>query len=405
LHILFSAFSAYSPYGSESLVGHHYARVLGRHHQVSVVTCAPTDITCDMPGIRSVRTIDLGGRDFNEVSRASLLAFELRQWRPVSRLLREGIDLVHRVNPCSIDDPTLLAFRGVPLVIGPLLSSGHPPESFREIIWREIRHHKATVPLARRIRLGDRVGRLLFDPMRRRWSHLKRARRVLVGTAETMQEIPRELHSRCEPIVYGGVEHEIFTPPASGREMGKDPFRLLWVGRLKPHKGIELLLRACASIRESRDFTLTVIGGATSWYEGFLKELVRSAGLESRIRWIRSVSRLELVDIYREHQIFCFPSVSDTYGIALLEAMSSGMACVASDIAGPREILPDGTGIRIPVQSPEQYIAETASALSELMERPRRIEELGAAARARILERHDWGKIGERLEEIYRGLG
>jgi len=357
-----------------------------------------------MPGVRSVQTIDLGGRDFNEITRSSLLSFELRQWRPASRLLREGIDLVHRVNPCSINDPTLLALRGVPLVIGPLLSSGRPPESFREIIWREIRHHKATASLAERLQPGHRLGRLIFDPMLRRWSHLKRARRILVGAAETMREIPGEFHSRCEPIVYAGVEHEIFSPPPSGRRMDKGPFRLLWVGRLKPHKGIELLLRACASIGGGHEFALTIIGTAAPYYDGYLKDLARSAGLEERIRWIPSVSRLDLVEIYREHHLFCFPSVSDTYGIALLEAMSSGMACVASDIAGPREILSDGTGVRIPVRSPEQYIADTASALADLMDRPRRMEELGAAARARILERHDWGKIGERLEEIYAGL-
>jgi len=405
LRILFSAFSAYSPFGSESLVGRYYAEVLGRKHRLSVITCAPTDVTTSIPGVESVHAIDLGGRDFNEVTRASLLAFETRQWRPASRALRKGIDLIHRVNPCSINDPTLLAFVNRPLVVGPILSSAHPPESFREITWREIRHHKKSAPLGKRLQIGHRLGKLVFDPLLRTWTHLKKARRILVGSAQTMDEIPAHLHSKCEPIVYAGVEHDLFTPPAAGEGRARNAtVRLLWVGRLKPHKGIELLLRACGEIARGRAFTLTVVGKAGEFYERFIRDLVARGGLEDRTIFIPSVKRDDLVTLYRDHDIFCFPTVSDTYGIALLEAMSCGMACLVSDIGGPKEIVPDGSGVRVPVRSPDQYVADCAAALADLIDHRETRETIGRAARARILERHDWGKIGARLEEIYTRL-
>ena len=193
MRILFSAFSAYSPFGSESLVGHTYARVLGRRHTLDVVTCAPTDVTTAIPGVRRVTTIDLGGRDFNEITRASLLAFEARQWRAAARALRDGVDLVHRVNPCSLDDPTLLAFVNRPLVIGPLLASASPPESFREIIWREIRHHKRTARLSERLQIGHRLGKLVFDPLYRSWTHLKKARRAALQPVARAGFAPRPM--------------------------------------------------------------------------------------------------------------------------------------------------------------------------------------------------------------------
>ena len=278
MRILFSAFSAYSPFGSESLVGHTYARVLGRRHRLTVITCAPTDLSAEIPGIEKVHAVDLGGRDFNEVGRGSLLAFELRQLGPARRALRAGIDLIHRVNPCSIHDPTLLAFRPRPLVIGPILASGKAPDSFQEVIWREIRHVKASGSLRGRLQLAFRLGRLLFDPMDRSATHLRRAVRILVGSRSTMEEIPPELHGKCAPIVYAGVEHDLFLPPRPEESTrGQGPVRLLAVGRLKPHKGLELLLRACGAIRKSRAFTLTVIGQGRPFYTSFLKDLAAKA--------------------------------------------------------------------------------------------------------------------------------
>jgi len=405
LRILLSAFSAYSPYGSESLVGHTYARVLGRKHRLSVITCAPTDVTTEMAGIDSVHTIDLGGRDFNEVGRAALLSFELKQFRPASRALRRRVDLIHRVNPCSIHDPTFLAYRHRPLVIGPILASGRAPESFREIIWREILHTKSSGSLRGRLQPMYRLGRLVFDPMERRGTHLRKAVRILVGSEATMAEIPPELHGRCEPIVYAGVEHDTFVPPRPEESTrGAGPARLLAVGRLKPHKGLELLLRACGAMPRGADFTLTIIGQGRPWYTSFLKELAVTMGISDRVEWIPSVKRSDLIAVYRHHDLFCFPSVSDTYGVALLEAMSSGLPALVSMTGGPAEIVSDECGVRIPVQSPEQYVADASAALADLIGDAAKRARMGEAARRRILDRHDWGKIGARLEAIYEAL-
>jgi glycosyltransferase involved in cell wall biosynthesis len=405
LRILLSAFSAYSPYGSESLVGHTYARVLGRKNKLHVITCKPTDVTTEMEGIESVHTVDLGGRDFNEIRRGSLLAFELKQWFPASNILSKGVDLIHRVNSCSINDPTFLAMRGCPFVIGPILSSGNPPASFQEIAWREINHHKSTASFKGRLQLGHRLGRLIFDPMLSQWTHLKNARKILVGSSQTMNQIPAELHSRCESIVYAGVEHEIFLPPEPDESTrGVGPTRLLCVGRLKPHKGLELLIKACAQIRKGREFTLTIIGQGTDYYTQFLKNLTAELNLEKIIEWIPSVKRSDLIAVYRHHDIFCFPTLSDTYGIALLEAMSTGLPIVASDIGGPAEIVSDNAGIRIACETPEQYIADCAGALADLIDHPEKRKSLGLGARHRILDRHDWEKIGDQLEKIYEEL-
>ncbi|MBI3451122.1 MAG: glycosyltransferase family 4 protein [Acidobacteria bacterium] len=404
MRVLFSAFSAYSPYGSESLVGYNYARVLARRHELTVITCKPTDLSTEIPGVRAVHTIDLGGRDFNEVSRASLLSFEMRQWGPASRARRAGVDLIHRVNPCSLADPTFLAFMNRPLAIGPVLTNDDPPVSFREITDREISRYKADTAWFRRLRPHARLSSVMFGAMLHSWTHLKKATRILVGSEATLQKIPARFRGRCEPIVYAGVEHEVFTPgPPIARGGAGGPVKLLTVGRLMPYKGIELLLRMCGRLRARCDFTLTIVGRGSPWYTGFLESVADRESIGDRVRFLAPIPRAELIEMYRSHDVFCFPSLADTYGIALVEAMSCGLPVVVSDCGGPAEIA-GLAGARIPVVSPEQYIAEGAEILGGILESPARLAEMGRASRARVLERHDWGKIGARIEEIYSGL-
>ncbi len=405
MEILFSALSAYSPFGSESLVAHHYARVLGRSHGLHVIAAAPTDLGPTTPGVREVQVIDIGEANLNEVSPESLALFEIRQWGRARRLTRRGIDLVHRVNPCSLDAPTLLAYMGKPLVVGPILASPLSPESFREIMWRDVHHYKASTPLHRRLAPRRRVAGMAVEVLRRQAQWLRRARKILVGSALTMESIPPALHARCEPIVYAGVEHEIFTPPVQPRQRsGAGSVRLLYAGRLKPHKGLELLLKTCATIRRGRAFTLTVVGKGTPYFEGFVHSLVSDLGLGDLVTFLPPVSRERMPDLYRDHDVFCLPTLSDTYGVALLEAMSSGMAVVASDLGGPREIVAEGAGIRIPVITPDQFVSDCGAAVADLIDYPVRIDELGGAARRRILKCHDWETIGSHLEEVYESI-
>ena len=220
-----------------------------------------------------------------------------------------------------------------------------------------------------------------------------------------MNQIPADLHSRCEPIVYAGVEHDLFLPPAPEESTrGEGPTRLLCVGRLKPHKGLELLIKACAQIQKGRKFTLTIIGQGTEYYTQFLKSLTVELGLEEIVEWIPSVKRSDLIAVYRHHDIFCFPTLSDTYGVALLEAMSTALPTVVSDIGGPAEIVSEESGIKIPCERPEQYIDDCACALADLIDHPEKRKKLGDGSRKRILDRHDWQKIGARLEAIYEAL-
>jgi glycosyltransferase involved in cell wall biosynthesis len=201
---------------------------------------------------------------------------------------------------------------------------------------------------------------------------------------------------------YAGVEHDYFLPPRA--RVGAEPLQLLYVGRLVPYKGLELLLRALAVASRRCDLLLRVVGQGNPNYLTYCQQLTKDLGLTKQVEFIAQVPRASLRCFYQEADVFCFPTLCDTYGIALLEAMSAGCAVVASDVAGPREILPRGTGLKVSLRDPQQYIGDFAAALVTLTRDSVLRLGLGRAARSRIVTYHDWDAIARRVLRIYDQL-
>ena len=207
---------------------------------------------------------------------------------------------------------------------------------------------------------------------------------------------------RCVAIPYAGVEHEQFVPARERRASG--PVRLLFVGRLVPYKGLELLLRAVAvAVRQCR-VCLTILGSGDALYQRFLQNLAGELGIAQAVCFEAPIARVQLSVRYQHADVFCFPTLCDTYGIALLEAMSCGCAVLVSDVAGAGEIVDGANGLKVRPRNPEQFIEQMAEALMMLARDAGLRSRLGAAARRYVLREHDWSRIGERILEIYEEL-
>ncbi len=396
MRVLLSAYSSDARRGSESLVGHHYARILSERHEVTMITCAPT--TVDF--LRRVEVIDLGERNLNEVGRADLLAFELAQFPRARRIVRqERIDLIHRAAPVSINDPTALCYLAPQFLIGPLHVSGEAPPSFAPYMHREIAHYKLETPLYRRIRALDRLASVTLGALLRKQDHFRKAEAILVGTSHTADAIPERWRSRCVVVPGFAVETDKWVPPPT--EESRERHRVLYVGRLTGLKGLELMIRALALIKDSADFEIRIIGRGTPFYESLLKNLAAELGLGDRAVFLRPVPREELLAEVQAADVFCFPSLSDTYGVALLEAMSCERACVTADTGGPHDIVREGCGVKIPLVSPEQYVRDYGAAVLELLREPGLRREIGSRARELILSRNRWEVVAGILHSVY----
>jgi glycosyltransferase involved in cell wall biosynthesis len=85
--------------------------------------------------------------------------------------------------------------------------------------------------------------------------------------------------------------------------------------------------------------------------------------------------------------------------------MSCRCAVLVSDTAGPQEIVAEGTGLKIALTNPEQYVSDYAAALVRLAGDAPLRRQLGERAREHILQHHDWPRIGQHLLDLCHQLG
>jgi glycosyltransferase involved in cell wall biosynthesis len=186
-------------------------------------------------------------------------------------------------------------------------------------------------------------------------------------------------------------------------EAARRPFLLIGsAGGLKPVKNYPLMLRAAsrlASERASRPgapelrFVIFGEGEERSAYERLGREL----GIDRIFSFPGSMDNLEA--LYPLLDVFLLPSLNEGLPMALLEAMSSGVACVASDVGDVGEVIA-GAGVAAP-PGDENALVEI---LQRLIAQEDRIKELGRKARVRVLERYNVDIWGERILAVYRSV-
>jgi glycogen synthase len=138
-------------------------------------------------------------------------------------------------------------------------------------------------------------------------------------------------------VAHSGI-HVDFLDPAPAREWG---WRLLYVGRLDPRKGVETTIRALA--RLPREATLELVGGWDPSEEERLRELAREVGVHERVAFSGHLDRADIAAAYARADAVVFPVVwEEPWGLVPLEAMAKGRPVVATGRGGSAEYLRDG---------------------------------------------------------------
>lgn len=196
-------------------------------------------------------------------------------------------------------------------------------------------------------------------------------------------------------IVPNGVDVSAFAHPGSAAQGLPPGRRILWVNRLDPQKGFEVMLRAFEVVAgQVMDVSLLVAG------DGRDRVALRSFSQEVRRRVVRlgSVPHAELPRYHAAADVFASPALGqESFGIVLVEAMAAGLPVVASDIAGYREVVRDGVeGLLVPPNDP----LALADAIRRVLADPELASALAAAGRARA-EVFSWDAVLPRVEAAY----
>lgn len=227
---------------------------------------------------------------------------------------------------------------------------------------------------------------------------LKRAARLAVTTEKIRGEISRRVPDgdarvRTVPM---GVEPYFFDPEFRSaariqevrRKYNLPPRFLLFAGNFEPKKNLANLLRAVDLLDESPP--LVIAGGVNPWpgYED----------MKGRARVIGYVDRVELPALFAACEVFCFPSLTEGFGMPVVEAM----ACGAPVLASPAVPLPklDSIAALAPPRAP-RAMADVLEAVLNSPERRAGMSELGME----YARQFTWERHAREVLEIYRELG
>tara|TARA_B100000315_G_scaffold259040_1_gene313327 strand:- start:22 stop:1173 length:1152 start_codon:yes stop_codon:yes gene_type:complete len=176
----------------------------------------------------------------------------------------------------------------------------------------------------------------------------------------------------------------------------------LYVGRLEPLKGVELLLHAAAHLETCRPMRVLVVGGDANGDQQVdrLRSLARSLQMDSVFDFVGRVDQEELPLYYNAADVCVVPSYYESFGLAALESMACGTPVVAARVGGLSTVVQHGrTGYLKSWRCPEAF----ASSLEMIISNARLQHSMGLAARRRA-EGMGWQQVAARLSQEYEML-
>ena len=201
-------------------------------------------------------------------------------------------------------------------------------------------------------------------------------------------------------IIPVGVDIERFNPNGEKlKEMMKNS--VLFVGRLDQRKGLHRLIKAFVHVKERiGDANLFVVGGGPL-LKRYLK-MVKEYAIDKSVHFL-GVASNEMMPIYfRSPTVYTSPAEGrESFGIVLIEAMASGTAVIASDIAGYDKVIDHGqNGLLVDTDDPHEY----ARAIIEVMENKRLRRKLIDGGLRDVRTKYSWDIVARRYERLYETL-
>ncbi len=222
---------------------------------------------------------------------------------------------------------------------------------------------------------------------------LRTADAVIVTTPELGAHVAARVGDARVHLIPNGVDTTLFAPSAHGPRRRRN---ILYVGRLSKEKNLGALVDAAAALAGRFDLALTLIGDGPS--RPALEAQARRLGVA--VEFIPVVEHRRVPAHLADADAFVLPSLTEGHPKALLEAMSAGVPCVASDVGGNRAVLEHGaTGLLFELSDR----AALAESLARVLDDTSLARALGARARARVLAQYDLARlVAEEIELLKR---
>lgn len=324
------------------------------------------------------------------------LRFAVQCYCIARRELRaDRVDVIHHMFPFGHGAtfnllPVLGDTCGKPFVAGPL----QVPQQVVDIDGAEFLAGRKSRTWDALDRSALRVAGAVLRSLQRRT--LDRAD-LLVAINGPAKELYGRLTDTPIVVIPAGIDPSRF-PAACERSSGH--IEILTIAYLLARKRIDILIKAVAHlIPDHPGLRLCIVGDGPQ--RPALEELVGDLGMGGRVSFEGTVDNSRVSEYYRRADIFATTSLSESFGVALLEAMSSGIPVVSADNVGARSIL---HGTEAGMLVPRGEIAPLEKALAELISRPSLRQSMAAEGQKLVLGRYSWRRIAQDYHRAYLEL-
>jgi D-inositol-3-phosphate glycosyltransferase len=229
---------------------------------------------------------------------------------------------------------------------------------------------------------------------------------IIASTQDERQQIIR--HCGATPgqvqVIPCGVDLELFFP--QNRKQAREKLGLkqnapvlLYVGRLDPFKGPDILLHAAAMMKEQAQ--VLIVGGELSGDRDLdqLRELARKLQIGQRVHFLGARPQPELPLFYSAADVTVVPSYHESFGLAAVESLACGTPVVATRAGGLMTVVRDGETGYLVHRCPGFFAAK----LDTLLQSPHLLAQMRAAARPSVY-RYSWKQVANQMLDVYEDV-
>lgn len=399
--VLLSAYACEPGLGSEQAVGWGWAVGLGRRcRHITVITRESNRARieawrrdnalpnvefhyCDLP--RWQRFWKRG----NTGVHLYYFLWQVKAYR-LARMLARTVkfDVVHHVTFVNMRMPSFMGRLGLPFIFGPVAGGEYSPRAlWWRFPWRE--------------RLGE-----MFRWLSMSWIRVspfmvatfRDATLVLATSEQTAALVPLRYRSKTRQML--AVSFDEPMPESKYVSASRDDIEIVFAGHCQQLKGMEFGLRAFARAAEGLPrISLTIVGTGPALPKW--KDLVQELGVNNRVRWRAPTSRAAFLESLSRFDVMLFPSLHDSGGLVVLEALAAGLPVICLDVGGPGLIVDDTCGIKVQATDGDQVVDGLESAIRKLAVNGGLRDRLSVGARQRIAEQFTLDTKVDRMLMLY----
>lgn len=410
MKILYDCFSCSPYYGSDEGIGWLWPSMMSKYHEIWVLVrkdrqqdiekyCGKNQINnihfvyCDIPNwmnlyYRNLKQNKNGIMDFLIYQ----YLWQFPAYMKAKKLhKRVRFDLVHHV--CT-NDFRILGYMyklKIPYIIGPIGGAQETPIGLKYYV----RNHKKSEKM--RSMLNQVMVRLLGYK-----KALNSANKIYFSNQETKDFLAPYIQdsSKCELLTEIGFVEENCVEKVTKKDETETIF--MWAGRMEYRKGLELLVDVIKTLPLDKKWKVIFCGDGRE--KKYIENLCAQYKLEKRVEFLGKVPYEKMEMIYKKADVFVFPSLRETTGTVIIEAMAHSLPVICLKQGGAVEIINENMGFLIPVEDKDECINAFGMAMEKCINFPENTRKIGENARIHIMNNYLWEQKISNMERVYRKL-